>query len=291
MSIKSLKAAIDKASDVLAWHTQQYGLAAGTTEAARVKLRECKAKYQAYLAKKAEQNKAARAAKKLKAEELAKKLAEATAKAPKKVKRTIPQTREEWLMLAVDELRPIFTARGYTIPEKTKVSIGFPSAGARGKAIGECWHHTSSAKGFHEIFLTPLMVDQARILGVLVHELGHAAVGCEHGHRAPFKKFCAKIGLEGNVTSAVTPDAELSSTFTKIVKKIGDLPHAALSLTDRPTKKQGTRMIKCHCNACEAIWRTSRKTLTAKTALYCPDGECGGELVWAIDEDESGEEE
>ena len=43
--------------------------------------------------------------------------------------------REEWLMEAVEQIRPIFERAGYQVPP-VKVSIGFPSTGSKGRHLG-----------------------------------------------------------------------------------------------------------------------------------------------------------
>ena len=43
----------------------------------------------------------------------------------------IHSNREEWLKTAVIELRPIFDAVSFSLPEKIRVTCGFPSSRAR----------------------------------------------------------------------------------------------------------------------------------------------------------------
>ena len=50
--------------------------------------------------------------------------------------------REEWLQELIDRLRPTFDRIGSTLPEKIRVSCGFPSKSAlanKARRIGECW--------------------------------------------------------------------------------------------------------------------------------------------------------
>src|SRR3546814_3233076 len=66
------------------------------------------------------------------------------------------------------------------------VAIGFTSAGAKGKAIGECWDNRLSADGHFEIFIRPDLAHApdampAQIAAILAHELVHAAVGIPAG--------------------------------------------------------------------------------------------------------------
>lgn len=231
-------------------------------------------KYAAFLAKKAKQNKAARARKTTKVAELKQIVAKAN--------NVLPMTREEWLMRAVDLLRPIFAERGYVIPDNVKTTVGFPSAGGRGKNIGECHCSTMSAGGFHETFISPRLEDPTRVLGVLVHELGHATVGVKHGHRAPFKKFCLALCLEGKPT-ATTEGEAFRKMISPILAELGPFPHKALDLSGK--KKQTTRMLKVECPCCGFTFRAARKSLIeiaskAETGhgellyIHCPSPRC-----------------
>jgi hypothetical protein len=60
-------------------------------------------------------------------------------------------TREGWLIAATNEMRPWFAEAGYTIPQTIRFAVAFPSAGARGKAIGECWQPEASEDGYHTV--------------------------------------------------------------------------------------------------------------------------------------------
>ena len=53
--------------------------------------------------------------------------------------------REEWLLAAVEELRPMFEAQGAKLPDAIRVTCGFPSNAKRSGAIGEAWSSASSA--------------------------------------------------------------------------------------------------------------------------------------------------
>jgi hypothetical protein len=90
--------------------------------------------------------------------------------------------RQQWLELAVEALRARFAEAGYTIPEKIRVSIGWPKRAASCGAVGECWSTKASSDRHAELFISPELTEGARILDVLAHELDHATVGTEAGH-------------------------------------------------------------------------------------------------------------
>ena len=175
------------------------------------------------------------------------------------------QTREEWLQHAAFYCRAHFQAAGIDCPE-VNVSVGFPGGGSARTRIGECWSGRAAADGMAAVFISPTLSDAGKVLGVLVHELVHAAVGTEHGHKAPFKQAAVAVGLCGKMT-ATDETPELQATFAQWMVVLGDYPHAALGLSDR--KKQTTRLIKCECTECGYTVRTTAKWLEVGAPL-CP---------------------
>lgn len=214
-------------------------------------------------------------------------------------------SREAWLNAFVTAARPVFAARGFVIPDKVRVAIGFTSAGARSKAIGECWTSDASADGTFEIFIVPGMDDAARIAGILTHELGHAVAGIPAGHGAAFAKVARGMGLEGKLT-ATTEGPEWDAWARPILKRLGDLPHAKLSGVSSAKPKQTTRMLKAECNVCGFTVRGTKSWLCIETPdgavvakrLRCPDASfaapCEGQLMVDLPDlgegDEVGEE-
>jgi hypothetical protein len=182
--------------------------------------------------------------------------------------------REEWLTSLAERLRPAFERRHLTLPAY-RVSCGFPSKSALGRKsrrIGECWGHEQSGDGTHEVFVSPLLAESLDVAQVLCHELIHAAVGCEHGHKAPFKRGMTAMGLEGKAT-ATEGGPEFIMLVTPMLAELGDYPHAALSPTLNE-HKQSTRLIKVSCEDCENegepyIVRMSRQTFY-RAAPICP---------------------
>lgn len=174
------------------------------------------------------------------------------------------ETRESWLLEAIELFKPMFAAQGAKIPE-VRVSCGWPStkALAKKRALGECWTPEAAKDGRAAIFISPYVSDSVApqgVLTVLAHELVHAVVGIEAKHGKPFKQLAQKIGLEGKVTAQVAGE-DLLILFGEWVKDLGDYPHASLDALKRPTKKQTSRMVKCECKKCGFTCRTTRKWL------------------------------
>lgn len=174
------------------------------------------------------------------------------------------KTREEWLQVATDRLRSeLFATNGYSVPQ-VRVSVGFPSHGARGKVIGQC--HYASADSVPQIFIHPTLDESTRALDVLAHELVHATLGADAGHRAEFKRCAESIGLTGKMTATIAGET-LKAWLGELVAEIGEYPHAKLSLGG---KKQTTRLIKCECSNCGYIARVSNKWIDEMGAPLCP---------------------
>lgn len=178
--------------------------------------------------------------------------------------------REDWLVAAAKEMAPWFADLGHPLPP-VRMAVGFTSKGMRSKRIGECWSAECSADGVFEIFITPQIADSERVGDILAHELIHAAVGLQAKHGPRFRKVALAIGLEGKMTATVAGPA-FKQAFAPILEKIGPIPHSALtnaSASSAP-KKQSTRMIKCECQECGYIARTSQKWIDEVGAPICP---------------------
>ena len=121
------------------------------------------------------------------------------------------QTRESWLNAVALGLAPLFEALDAPpLPSRVRVAIGFTSAGAKGKAIGECWDNRLSADGQFEIFIRPDLAQApdampAQIAAILAHELVHAAVGIPAGHRKAFERVALGLGLVGRCAPMLAP--------------------------------------------------------------------------------------
>ena len=183
-------------------------------------------------------------------------------------------TREQWLMAAVQECTPRFEAKGFTVPANIKVSCGWP-VGSRGgkKVLGQCWHPKASAGGWIEVFISPLISDPLTALGILMHEKVHAVVGNEAGHGPEFKRCADAIGLVGKATQCL-PGGELNEWLTsEVLPMLGDYPHDALDPGNR--KKQSTRLIKVICPVSGYTARITEKWL----AMGTPTSPAGVKMV------------
>lgn len=174
------------------------------------------------------------------------------------------RNREEWLERAVEAFRPWFSAAGFALPERIRVSIGFPSRNAlsnRNRAIGQCWSPETSRSGHVEIFISPVLEDPSRVCDVLVHELCHAATPGA-GHKGRFAKAARALGLAGQLT-ATNASPELAQRLNAVLPTLGPMPHAALDPLTLAAKKQPTRLLKAQCSGCGYTIRVTQKWIDA----------------------------
>lgn len=136
--------------------------------------------------------------------------------------------RETWLQAAVAKLNPLLKEQNVEMPEKWQVSCGFPKGGQ--KAIGQCWDPTCTEDGTVHMFICPSLQKATKVLDVLLHEMIHAAVGLECGHKKAFRRVATAIGLEGKMTATfVSEDNPLFARLDEIARAIGPYPHSALT--------------------------------------------------------------
>jgi len=149
------------------------------------------------------------------------------------------ETREGWLMEATRTLKKqFFCDNGYDLPEKLQCSCGFPKG--HNKAIGQCWDPQVSADGTTHIFICPTQAEPIRVLDILLHELIHAAVGVEAGHKGPFKKLMKEFGLAGKATATYAEEgSELWLKLSSIATQLGPYPHAPFDKSKMKKSKRG----------------------------------------------------
>jgi hypothetical protein len=180
--------------------------------------------------------------------------------------------RETWLNQVTEQfIRPLFISKGFDIPKNVRLTCGLPSQKAFGmkqQRIGECWSDIASKDGHFEIMISPTIADNQTVTSTLIHELVHATVGLEAGHKKPFKQCAVAVGLTGKMTATTSTD-ELKTIMNEWFLTVGDYPHAVLSGMTNGIKKQSTRMIKCECEECGYTVRMTRKWL-AVGVPNCP---------------------
>jgi len=176
------------------------------------------------------------------------------------------ELRQQWLELAVEEMRPLFKLRWRPLPETLRVSVGWSSLGKR--AAGVCYHTQASTDGHKEVFISPSSNHTHFILGVLAHELCHAALPDNTGHGKLFTQLGRSLGLEGKATTLGTGDGFKALFANAFVEKYGEYPAGAIATANRT--KQKTAMLKCECPQCGYVARTTRKWIVEAGTPICP---------------------
>ena len=162
--------------------------------------------------------------------------------------KSIPLTREAWLLFAVGHLAPIFSEAGYNLP-RVRVSCAVPSTSKRGSAVGQCWPTSRSADQVNEIYISPVHADALEVLDTLTHELVHAIDDCKNRHGAEFKKIALAVGLQGKMREASAgPNLRerLVVIASQLTADLGPYPHAKLmvggALCEQVTQTSGGRV-------------------------------------------------
>lgn len=175
-------------------------------------------------------------------------------------------TREQWLSDGVDLLRPWFSSHGYDVPDKLRVSVGWPR-GSR-KAIGQCWHAVAAKDNVPQVFISPALGTGLAALDTLAHELVHAAIDPHSGHAGKFVTASKAVGLTNGKPTCAGAGPALLELLKDVAGKLGEYPHAALNPNDG-AKKQSTRLLKVECDSCGYTARVTRKWLDTGEPL-CP---------------------
>ena len=196
-------------------------------------------------------------------------------------------TREAWMLRAVELMRPLFAEIGEEVPP-VRISIGWPGGrGNKQHVVGQCWAASAVADKVPAIFVSPVQKDVLEILGTIMHECIHA---CAHfAHRADFAKVAKKLDPEGDHTGSWAKSWPLlgrsPALFTRLqslADQLGEFPHSAVRgegglLGTGPARPavQGTRMIKCWCASCGYTLRTTRQWRNIATPV-CPNSDSHG---------------
>jgi hypothetical protein len=144
-------------------------------------------------------------------------------------------TRETWLMHAVESFRPMFASINAPLPATIRVSVGFAYGARRENAVimGQCWSREASDDGSNQIFISPELGDSYEVLETIIHELIHAYDNGVSAHRGVFASTALKLGLTKPMVH--TPAGpELQATLILIAHDLGEYPHAALHATISP---------------------------------------------------------
>ena len=164
------------------------------------------------------------------------------------------QLREAWLEQAVIYLRDYMATHGILLSTSPRVSCGFPSRGGERRTVGQCFSAKVCEDGRSQVFVSPRIAESVDVLGILLHELIHAAVGVEHKHGKKFSQAARKVGLI-RPWKATTVGTTLRPVLERFVVLLGPYPHAAIKLkaiqleaSDVAESRPGSRLRLYECN-------------------------------------------
>lgn len=209
-------------------------------------------------------------------------------------------TREAGLNDFITASRPMFEAAGAPLPENIRASIGWPLGVRPGNMniIAQIVHHSVSADGHYEIFISPVNKDIVAICAALTHELIHAATGFPHDKA--FGRACKALGLNAPLTHT-TPNDDWFSWAQPIMEGI-KMDYAAIDFEtpaapadpanpDAPAplpvirinrRVKGTPGKKTECPECGWLARVSAKHILPFPYLNCPVPDCSGILITSL---------
>lgn len=189
--------------------------------------------------------------------------------------------REAWLIeagdyLMADILKPLVKPyKLKTPPVKYSVSYA-PNTRTGSATLGVCSSRSASTGGHNEIFISPEL-DGSRsqdVMGVLLHELIHAYLDNEDGHKGRFAKIATAVGFERPLTT-FKPSEALKETLQSYIDLLGPIPHDKMDYASiKPKQKSRHLLVKCSHDDCEFQFRTSRKQIDLMqhdTCLICGD--------------------
>lgn len=177
-------------------------------------------------------------------------------------------TREEWLISAVSELRPVFSGQGLTLPGNIRITCGFPLGHRRSGVLGECWADSESRDKTFEILIAPTVDDPDEVFAEVCHQLICATPGAM-SHGTAFQNAAQILGLIPKASDWKHTKAGpgFLERYGALVEDLGPYPHAALNLSQRPPEP--TRLLKAWCPQCKYTIRLSQKWVS-KGLPFCP---------------------
>lgn len=182
----------------------------------------------------------------------------------------INSTRELWLERAVKKLIPlVLKADANADIPAMRVSVGWPGGKTGPRTIGQCWAPEAASDGVAQIFISPVLDDEIRVLSTLLHEMVHAIDRNKSGHTGAFRKLAVSVGLEGRMT-ATTPNEELVVFLKVVAESLGAYSHAKLTPSKGTGPSRNTSMQKAFCSETGYTARIANKWLIEYGAPECP---------------------
>lgn len=189
------------------------------------------------------------------------------------------QTREAWLTNATLALKPILR-EGEIELATVRVSCGWPARRAlsRNRSLGECWHGATNKDGKGHIFVSPFCESPIEVLGILLHELTHAALPFKVKHGRQFAAAVHRMGLEGKPTHTTPGQALIERLNREVIPTLGEYPHQAIDGVAQPKQTTRMRLYECQCLPDKEADITN-KVRSATDNLQATCDRCGAHFV------------
>lgn len=170
-------------------------------------------------------------------------------------------TRESWLRHAAQLLTTDVMAPASVTPGEYRVSCGWPARGALStskRRVGECWPGEVNRDRQSHVFISPCVDDPVETVGILLHELIHAALPAKAKHGKGFATRAARCGLEGKPTATVVGAGLRERINAEFLPQLGPYPHTAIDASAKPKQKTRLRLYVCQCEPDKATGRTNK---------------------------------
>jgi len=138
----------------------------------------------------------------------------------------------------------------------------FPPAVRKPEAVlGFCMSRDCSTDRVNRVSLNPGIDDSLKAAAVLTHELIHAILDNQDGHKLRFAKIAKAVGFAVPLDQ-FNPTPALFDALQPYIDFLGPIPTDAVLLPSyRAKPKQKSRQIKCECSACGFTFRAPMKQL------------------------------
>lgn len=195
-------------------------------------------------------------------------------------------TREAWLIevgdaLLSDIIMPAVDDLGLGL-EKPPVSYSINGADSNPKVLGLCAARCKNEQGLNAVTITPFLNDSLRIMDVLIHELIHAVLDNQDGHKLRFAQIAKRCGLVAPMT-ATTASPELVELLQAYVEVFGAIPHAKQDPIDKKKQKGRSLSVACTTDGCGFKFNTSQFQIDRIAVPMCLV--CGNESMKQVIKD------
>jgi len=195
----------------------------------------------------------------------------------------IPSRHDAWLAEFVEFSRPWYSQVGVLLPYVVHIAAGWGYDNNRHAEGPHIPSHlvsgTSTEDGNPQIFVSPVLADDAAVAAAVHHQLVHTVFDPDPRHLAEFRDACRRIGLEGRPTEPVLGD-ELRGQLDAFIAEHGRYPAPPMGVLVAPVvgtvpAKQTTRWVTVYCPVCPGHRAKHRTVQVSRASLADGAPICG----------------